>query len=402
MSKQGTAGVRQPGVVQGAALILPITMAVMGVSALTAVIPQMEDHFGKVPHHQYIVPILMTVPAVWILLFSPIAGWLADHMGRRRILIAAMLVYAFVGTMPTYLEGIFPIFLSRCGVGICESVVLTVSTTMLSDYFKGRARERWLAAQTAFASLASLIIIPVGGLLGSLLGWRGPFYLYSYSLLLVVVVALFTWEPDQSDRVAEDLEAAADAFYQRMPWGRVASLCSLSLVAAVFFYTVITQNGNALFALGVTDPSRIGLYTTLCSIALPLGSFLYGRYAARFDIGYLVCCEFALIGGGFLLMSQAGSPAEYTAYAAINQFGCGMVLPTMLVWTTRGLAYSIRGLGTGLWQGSFTVGQFATALVIPFLCEWRGSLDMAFSAVGTAAMIISGCALGATRISRRY
>lgn len=101
-------------------------------------------------------------------------------------------------------------------------------------------------------------------------------------------------------------------------------------------------------------------------------------------------------------MSRAESPAAYTAYAAINQFGCGMALPTMLVWTTRGLAYSIRGLGTGLWQGSFAIGQFATSLVIPFLWQWRGSLDLAFGAVGTAAMVISGCAFGATRISRRY
>ena len=177
-------------------LLLPITLSVMGITVLTPVVHLMLDQFKDVPHHEYwVIGGILTMPAIWILLFSPVAGWLADRYGRRNLLLLSMVVYAFVGVMPTFLDNLYLIILSRVGVGICEAVLMTVSTTLISDYFKGRARERWLASQTAVASVSALGIIYLGGRLGAALGWRGPFYLYLYSLLLAVGVYWFIWEP---------------------------------------------------------------------------------------------------------------------------------------------------------------------------------------------------------------
>ena len=61
---------------------------------------------------------------------------------------------------------------------------MTVSTTLISDYFKGHAREQWLASQTAVASVSALALITIGGLLGSAYGWRGPFGVYLFSAIL--------------------------------------------------------------------------------------------------------------------------------------------------------------------------------------------------------------------------
>ena len=178
---------RRPGFIQGLMLLLPITMAVMGVSLLITVVPLMYEHFKDVPHFDYLIQGgVMTMPAIWVVLFSPVAGWLADRFGRRSILIAAMIVYAGIGIAPAFLDNLYAIILTRVGVGICESVVMTVSTTMICDYFSGKSRERWLAGQTATASLSALAIIPLGGVLAANYGWHGPFYIYIYSLLLVV------------------------------------------------------------------------------------------------------------------------------------------------------------------------------------------------------------------------
>jgi MFS family permease len=368
-------------------------MAVMGVSVLTTVIPLMVDHFKDAPYSQYLVPILMTLPSLWILLFSPIAGWLADRFGRRRIVIVAMFVYAFFGTMPVYLDNIYAIMLSRCGVGICESIVMTVTTTMISDYFHGHAREKWLAGQTAVASLSALIIIPLGGFLASVAGWRGPFYLYAFSLILVFGVILYTWEPEKSDHVIEGSTVSdPDIRYHELPWARLISLCALTVIAAVMFYAIVTQNGNAMNILGVTDPARSGLFTDVCSIGVPVGTILY-RYLARMHIGYLVCLDFLLTGIGFWGMGHSLTPYQYTGWAFINQVGCGLLLPTMLVWTTRGLAYAIRGRGNGMWQGSFAIGQFVSGVAITFFGVQLGGLLGAFRAIGMVALGVAIAAL---------
>jgi len=171
---------------QGIMLLLPITMAVMGVSLLITVVPLMYDHFRDIPHYDYLIQGgVMTMPAIWVVLFSPVAGLLADRFGRRSILITAMIVYAGIGIAPAFLENLYAIIATRVGVGICESIVMTVSTTMICDYFSGKSRERWLAGQTATASLSALAIIPLGGVLAASYGWHGRVFLAISRLLLV-------------------------------------------------------------------------------------------------------------------------------------------------------------------------------------------------------------------------
>ena len=376
-------------------LLLPITMSVMGISLLTAVVPRMVEQFGDVPNSAYWVQLLLTMPAIWILLFSPVAGWLADCYGRRRILIVSMFVYALVGAAPTVLDNIYTIIFTRCLVGICESIVMTVTTTMIGDYFRGHAREKWLASQTAVASLAAgLVIIPLGGQLASAFGWRGPFYAYLYSVVLAVGVILFTWEPEKIDHAAEAaLEERGRRLYQTIPWARVLGICALTLVGSLMFYGIITQNANALVALGVKDPAAIGHYTMLASLGVPVGTFIYYG-AARLHIGLLLCLEFALVGLGFLGMSRATDPAGYTMVAFVNQVGCGLVLPTLLVWATRGLAYRVRGRVTGIWTAVFSIGQFISGITIQFLgASLSGGLMGAFRGLGLLALAVAVAAL---------
>lgn len=155
---------RKPGPLQGIMLLLPMTMAVMGISVLTPVVPLLLAQFKDAPYHEYLViGGVLTMPAIWVMLFSPVAGWMADRLGRRNLLVSAMIVYAFVGIAPAFLDNLYAIIGARIAVGICESIVMTVSTTMISDYFAGHARERWLAGQTAVASVSALGIIYLGG-----------------------------------------------------------------------------------------------------------------------------------------------------------------------------------------------------------------------------------------------
>ena len=386
-------GPRQPGFIQGIMLLLPITMSVMGISVLTPIVHLLIEHFQSVPNHEYLViGGVLTMPAIWVLLFSPVAGWLADRIGRRKLLLAAMVAYAFVGTAPALLDNLYLIILSRAAVGICESIVVTVSTTMISDYFTGRTRERWLASQTAVASLSALGIIFLGGELGSAYGWRGPFYLYLYSLPLAAAVYVLIWEPAAPPDGGARANGGEER-YVRFPWARILGICGLTLLASISFYTVITKNAEALVALGVHDPAVIGRYTMLASIGVPLGTFIYWGLA-RVPIGWLLLIDFTLIGVGFLRMGGAVDPTAYVWGSFINQVGCGLVLPTMLVWATRGLAYSIRGRGNGMWQASFAIGQFLSGMVVTALSGQLNGLLQTLVVMGKASLVFAVLAAG--------
>ena len=383
---------RVPGALQGVILLLPVTLAVMGIAVLVPVVPQLMVHFRNVPNSQYLIQGgVLTMPALCITLFSPLAGWLADRFGRRPILIVSMVAYGILGIAPVLLDNLFAIVASRVGVGLCEAVVMTVSTTLISDYFKGRAREQWLASQTAVASLSALALIAIGGFLGSLYGWRGPFGVYLFSIVLAVAIWRFTWEPAaEAPTQTAGVPSATRAIF---PWARMSGICAITLFASVMFYTIQTQSSLALSSLGVQDPARLGLFTAVASLGVPLGTFVF-RGFTRLPVALLLSLEFAIIGTGFVLMGRAGDAQHFVIAAALNQLGCGMILPTLLTWASRGLAFEIRGRGNGVWQATFAVGQFLSGMTVTLLGEHVGGLMPAFMALGVANIVMAVLAVG--------
>ncbi len=369
---------RTPGFAQGLILLLPITMAVMGIVLLVPVLPEILQEFAAVPGARYLVQLgILTMPAGCVLLFSPLAGGLTDRYGRRRPLLAAMVLYAALGIAPMVLSDIWAVIASRVGVGICEAVIMTASTTMISDYFSGAARERWLASQTAVASLSALVLLPVAGLLGSAYGWRGPFAAYLCSLVLAVGVAALTWEPEH--RATDAVAGAAPAV--AMPWRRIGGICAITVLAAMMFYTFQTQAGLALDALGVHDAAARGTQTMLASLGVPLGTMIFWR-ASRLRLPLVLALEFLLMGLGFLWMGHSTDARIFTMGAFVNQVGCGLILPTLLTWATHGLAFEVRGRCTGWWTGAFASGQFVSGGVVTLVGGWLGGLLNALSFLG--------------------
>jgi MFS family permease len=391
---------RQAGFPQGIMLLLPITMSVMGVSVLTPVVHLLLEHFKDVPNYDYLVMGgVLTMPSIWILLLSPAAGWVADRFGRRNVLLLSMVAYAFVGVAPVFLDNLYAIIVSRAAVGICEAVVLTVSTTMISDYFAGRARERWLASQTAVAAISSLGIIYLGGQLGAAYGWRGPFYLYLYSLVLVVGVVVLIWEPVPEGKSTAVGMAPDTAEYQSFPWWRLTGICAVTLLGSISFYTVLTKNAEALVALGVSDPARIGTLSMIGTLGVPVGTFIYWGLS-RLPMAWLLSVDFALIGLGFVRMGAAADPTAYEWGSVINQVGCGLVLPSLLVWATRGLAFNIRGRVTGVWSATFAIGQFLSGMIITALSKPLGGLLPTLSAIGALSLVVAAGAAAVGLIRR--
>ncbi|NMN05238.1 MULTISPECIES: MFS transporter [unclassified Novosphingobium] len=393
---------RNPGVMTGIALLLPITLSTMAIVLLAPVLPGILAEFSGVPGHEYWVPMILTIPALCIALFSTLAGLLGDVFGRRRLLVASFVIYAIVGVAPVFLRDLGAILVSRIGVGIAEALIMVLSTTMIGDYFHGAARDKWLAAQTAFASVSALLFFNIGGQLGNF-GWRTPFWVYLSALLMLALVLCFTWEP--KDAAAQDGGAAAAGQapargWAGFPWARMLLILAITVYGAIFFYTVQIQASAGLAVLGVTNPARAGFLTSIASIGVPLGTFIYSRIG-RWPVQRLLVIEFGFLAVGFLLMGRAETTGAFVVGCFINQLGAGLLLPTLLVWAMSLLAFEVRGRGAGMWQSAFALGQFLSPVVVTFAATHAGGLQNAFAVMsGGAVAGLVVLLLCASRIAR--
>ncbi len=374
-----------PGFMTGLSLLLPITLSTMAVVLLAPIIPQMIAEFRHLNNFEYWVPMAVTIPALCVAIISPIGGMLGDYFGRRKLLLWSLALYGFVGVAPVFISDFQLLFLTRIGVGITEGMIMVLTTTMIGDYFKGETRDKWLAAQTAVASMSALLFFNVGGILGAI-SWRMPFWVYGSALLMLILVLAFTWEPSAADP-EEDAETAPHQLsWSQFPWAMFIPILLITVYGSVFFYTVQIQASMGLSQLGLSDPARIGMLTSIASIGVPIGTIIFSRLS-KTPAFKLLTVEFVMLAIGFTIMAMAQDTTTFLIGCFINQLGAGMLLPTLLVWAMSFLSFEIRGRGAGLWTGAFSVGQFLCSIIVPAISGEGGALSPAFQTLSYAAMV---------------
>ncbi|TPG54303.1 MFS transporter [Sphingomonas glacialis] len=394
-----TVAERQAGTLQGVLLLLPITMAVMGLIILVPVLPGMMAHFRDVPGVDYLIPLMLTLPALCVALLSPVAGVVVDFFGRRKTCIGALVIYAGVGILPIFLQSLIEIIISRVVLGAMEALIVISSTTLIADYFHGREREKWLANQTAVASLASIVLALLGGALGSF-GWRAAFAAYGVSILFAVALMLWTWEPRKSDEPLDE----APVLGARFPWATIAPISLLAIFGGAMFFTMQIQVSSMLSGYyDIRSPGAIGLYSGLAGLSVAGGTLLYRQVTARLMIPVQLLIAFALLGISYVAMNHAPTAQIFTGTLIVNQVGSGMLLPALVVWAMGRLPFEVRGRGTGLFMSGWWLGQPLGSQAVAFLRGQNdGNLPATLQILGILCLIAAAVALvGALRGSPR-
>jgi MFS family permease len=374
---------RHAGTLQGVMLLLPIIIPVMGTVVLAPVLPKMLEYFATVAHAEYLVPLALTVPGLCIAFLSPVAGVFVDFFGRRRILIYALASYAVVGVLPLVLDNLLLIIASRAVLGALEAVIVTASTTLIGDFFHGDERAKWFAYQTALASTSAVVLIAASGALGNI-HWRVPFTLYASSLLIVMGIVVATWEP-AAPQVAERSKDAAS--FGSAAWRILVPRGAVAVFSGTMFYTLMIQLGVVLDSrYGIHSPGTLGGLMAIGSLSVPLGALTLRRLTRLSAPGRLFIC-FVLLAVSFLMMNYATTYQQLMVYVVINQFSCGLLCPTVIVWMLGDLPFEVRGRATGVFTACWFIGQVISPQAVTLISKQVGGLLPALQWLGLACLV---------------
>lgn len=351
----------EPRLIQAIILLVTASLTVLVTAILGPSLPEMQAHFKDVPGADYLVPLTMTAPMLMMAGLSVFVGELADRFGRKRLLVSATMFYALVGVAPMFLESLTSIIASRFALGILEAVLMTVSTTMIGDYYDGAKRERMMSLQTTVSASSAFLLNNVGGMIAEH-GWRAPYAAFAVSLVLVPLMVMFLWEPKtRASMTNEQVEQDSASFRP----GQLVFICLLAVLLGIIFLTVPVHFGYLHGAIGVKSPSQIGMAYGINSLGVIAGTLLFGwvfsqrlKVAAQLAMGCLVA------GMGFVLMQSATDYTALTMAGFINGLGAGILLPTMVTWNMRDLPVSRRGMGTGAFQSCLFFGMFLNPILI--------------------------------------
>jgi MFS family permease len=364
------------------------------------VLPQIQQHFASVSGIETLVPVIVTMPMLVLGALAIMIGAWSDKVGRKRVLVGALVLYAAAGTAPMYLDSIYAILASRALVGLAEAAVMTVSTSFIGDYFSGARRDRYASLQTTFASVSAFTFNLLGGMLGEH-GWRAPFAAYALPLLLAPLVQMCIWDTrDAAGAHAPNSAASGDEpeFNARL----LAWICVLAFAVGLIFMVVPVHLSFMLVELGTRAPNQIGLAYALNSAGVIAGTATFGWVlVSRFNVLQQFVIGFVICGIGFVTMGAAHDYASLTLGGAINGLGCGVVLPTLISWGLRSLPFSRRGFGTGAFTASQFVGYFCSPLFVMPMVGHFGSRFAVVEGWGVVLVVLALIAFAGSFGTRR-
>lgn len=365
-----------------------------GAVLIAPVLPLMQRHYASVPNAEVLTVIALVIPALMIALFSPLVGSLVDLFGRKRLYMVAVTVYAIAGVLPFWLTDLYAIIVSRAAIGLAEAAIATIATALVANYFSGVQRQKWLTMQHASASVVAAIMFVVGGGLGSLAaGWRTPFLVYGCAILFLPLIAIMIWEPEES------APRSAPAEKLPFPWREIGPLCALILFASVLFFIVPVQISFLLSARGVTEPAVLGIGGAIANAGIPVGSFLFHRFA-RVAINRLLVVAFGLFALGLFAIASLPDVNATIAGAFIAAAGGGIALPLLGTWTLSRVPFAQSGRATGGYMGAFFLGNFLSPLVVGAATKAAGGLVPAIGGIATVCAVVAIAALVLT-LARR-
>lgn len=265
-------------------LMLAMLLAALNQTVLSSAMPTILGEFHAVEHMSWAVTAYILASTV----VMPIYGNLSDTLGRRPLLVSAILLFmagSVVGALATDITGLIA---SRAIQGLGGGGLMILAQAAIADVVPARERGKYMGAMGGVFALASVAGPLLGGWLTEGPGWRWAFWMnMPVGVLALTAAILFLRLPRRRLQTRVDgvgmalLAVATSALVMFATFGghqfewvssTSAWLVGLALVAGLAFLFVESRAAQPIMPLALFRDRNFNL-TTIASLAIGVAMF---------------------------------------------------------------------------------------------------------------------------------
>ena len=376
-------------------LLLASTLTVMAGATIAPGLPAMQAAFAAEENADFLVRLVLTLPALFIVLGAPLAGFLIDRFGRKRLLLFSAILYAAAGSSGFFLNSLMLILIGRALLGFAVAGIMTSVTTLIADYFTGEDRARLLGLQASFMALGGVLFLLFGGLLADS-SWRYPFLIYLFPLLLLPFIVFTLFEPARQNKEPADAPNIFD-FLRSHP--ALTIIFALAFLGMTTFFMIPVQLPFHLQSISDASGTQSGIVIAASNLFSALVALQYKRFRRRLNFVQIFAVAFALMAAGFAVIGLADNYWLVLMGSAICGLGIGFLLPNSTSWLTAIVPETLRGRAVGGLTMAVFLGQFVSPLYSQPLGTAVG-VGNSFLMIAAVLLLIAGlAALGSFKSS---
>lgn len=382
---------------RAAALLMAASLTTMANATISPALPSIERLFADDPNAALLTRLLVPAPSLSVALFAPLAGFAADRIGRRAMLLTGVVLFVIAGCAGLALPDLPSIFASRLVLGVAVALIMTAQTALIGDYFAGDDRNALTGLQISARNFGGLVFISLAGWAATL-SPRLPFAIYGLAAIFLPLMWLAIIEPPRIAAASGVLPADGDGGHPS--WRRLlAALVLLQGLTNMIFFLMPTQISFFLEVRGYESAPMTGTVLGLLMISGGGCALLYRRVRQMFGSAGIFAAGYAAMALGFLSLSGAASTPLLFIAALLIGAGYALVSPSFVAMALDLAPRRSRGMAGGILTASIFIGQFCSPLASTPLIASHGYGTL-FG--GTAWLLaIMALAAGAAKLLRR-
>ncbi|RUS46985.1 MFS transporter [Cohnella sp. AR92] len=374
---------------------IPLTMTLAN-SMLIPVLPVIQKKIGI---SAFQASLIITAYAVVAIFFIPLAGYLSDVIGRKKVILPGLIIVAaagaFTGWASTAMDKPYAmIMVGRLVQGLGASACFPVVLPLVGDLFK---RDEDVTNGLGIVETANTFGKVLSPILGSALAywaWYMPFWsIPVFCLVSIVLVSIWVKVPKDKEKAPgfrAFIQSVRELFRTqgRWLWGVFASggINMFVLFASLFFLSETLEDR------GIDGIAKGGL------VAIPLAalcstSWAVGKWCGKNKrlMKWISVAGFILATACMIYLAIAGRDKNgvLIAVLSVGSVGLGAALPSLDAILTEGIKKEQRGTVTSFYSSIRFLGVAAG----PPLAAWinKNSVSALFwllFAVSCAAALI--------------
>ena len=350
-------------------------------------LPQIADGVGiSIPTAGHVV----SAYAVGVVVGAPVIAALGARVGRKRLLIGLMLVFALGNLLSAAATNYWTLMAARLLSGVPHGAFFGIGAVVCAAMVPPERRARAVSMMMVGLPVANVIGVPLTTLLGQRLGWQAP-YLAVTGLAVLTLVAIQLWVPPQP--VGSDVNVRNELSALGRPQVWMALLVGMVGFGGMFAtYSYITPTMTTL--AGFTE-AQVTIVLAVYGAGMTIGTVLGGRLAdwklMPSLYGSLLAILVVLGVFGWVAQSRAGA----LVVVVLLGMSASVLVPTLQT-RLMDVAHEGQALAASLNHSTLNIANALGAwlgsvvLAAGYGYEWPSRVGAGLALAGLVLAVVSG------------
>lgn len=330
---------------------------------------------------------LVSIHAFTSAAFTPIMGLVSDRIGKMKVMIPCLILYAIFGVSTAFLTSMPLLLASRALLGAASGGIAAATIGLLGTMYDGEARSRILGYATSIMTTSAIFFPILGGWVGGM-HWQYAFFLYGFGIPLAVI-AVFKLREGRSKSgslIAADQQSQLGQVLHNF---NVLSLYLFIGAAAMIVYAVVIYTPLYLSEAIGAGPELNGIVLAVRLVgAAVISAIGASRIARKLGRNRAISFGFSLMAVTLVTIPFLTDLFLIIPTAVLFGAGFGIITPNLYDELANLAPNELRATVLAIGTGFNSLGQFASPVILGPIWKSAG-LPTVFYAAAAMAMMAS-------------